>query len=97
LSESFCRIADFDFPFTLQGSVQNGLLLRADIHNLFDLGLMKIEPDTLLIHLVGELKTTAYAKLDGKKIRVPKKAHERPSPLALAKKKEMLFSGAMLF
>lgn len=47
----------------------NGLLLRADIHLLFDDGLMKINPDTLLVEISSSLKDTEYWKLNGVKLR----------------------------
>jgi hypothetical protein len=47
----------------------NGLLLRADIHLLFDDGLLKINPDTLLIELSNTLKGTQYWDLNGVKLR----------------------------
>ncbi len=36
-------------------AVGNGILLRADIHNLFDMGLIQIEPTTYKIRLSEEL------------------------------------------
>ncbi|MEO2018753.1 MAG: HNH endonuclease signature motif containing protein [Fuerstiella sp.] len=36
--------------------VQNGLLLRADIHTLFDLNLLGIEPGTWQIHIHPRIK-----------------------------------------
>jgi hypothetical protein len=48
---------------------ENGLLLRADIHLLFDDGLLRINPDTLLIELSDTLKGTLYWELNGIKLR----------------------------
>ena len=45
----------------------NGLLLRADIHTLFDLNLLGIEPGTLQIELHTQIATD-YASLAGKHI-----------------------------
>jgi predicted restriction endonuclease len=59
-------------------SVQNGVLLRADIHNLFDLGLIQINPSTLRISLSEELKSTSYGKLDGRKLKAPLQVSKRP-------------------
>ena len=67
-------------------SVQNGVLLRADIHNLFDLGLMQIDPSTLRISLSEELKSTSYGKLDGRKLRAPLQVSKRPSQAALSER-----------
>jgi predicted restriction endonuclease len=39
----------------------NGLLLRTDIHNLFDDGLIKIDPDNLQVKVDRRLNGTEYA------------------------------------
>lgn len=47
----------------------NGLLLRADIHTLFDLDLIGIEPETLRVEVVPAVaKDKNYGSLDGKKL-----------------------------
>ncbi|NVJ22130.1 HNH endonuclease [Myxococcus sp. AM011] len=45
--------------------VMNGLLLRADVHTLFDLDLLGIEPETLKIHLHDKVKGKGYDTWDG--------------------------------
>jgi hypothetical protein len=50
--------------------VQNGLLLRADIHTLFDLGLIGIDPVTLRIKIDDSLAASEYAQLDGSALRI---------------------------
>ncbi len=63
--------------------VQNGLLLRADIHTLFDLGLMAVGADARL--LVSEkLAATEYAAFKGARLRVPFQVSQAPSDKALA-------------
>ncbi|CAM3843427.1 HNH endonuclease [Rahnella victoriana] len=47
----------------------NGLLLRADIHILFDKRLLKIDPTTFKVVLNESLKGTGYWTLNGKKLR----------------------------
>lgn len=47
----------------------NGLLLRADIHYLFDAGLLAIKPDTLEIQLCESLLDTPYERFNGEKLR----------------------------
>jgi predicted RNA-binding protein with PUA-like domain len=47
----------------------NGLLLRADLHELFDAGLLRIHPDTLRVSLSPTLKGTPYWSLSGKTLR----------------------------
>lgn len=51
--------------------VENGLLLRADIHTLFDLNLLAISPDDLLIRTHLRLKGTEYEALDKKPLWLP--------------------------
>jgi hypothetical protein len=43
----------------------NGLLLRADLHTLFDLNLIGIEPVTLTVHVHEEAKLAGYGEYDG--------------------------------
>jgi len=50
--------------------VSNGLLLRADIHNLFDLGLIAIDQN-LVIHVSKQVSEPAYRAFDMKKVHVP--------------------------
>ena len=68
--------------------VTNGLLLRSDIHTLFDLGLIGIDPRSLKVVLASELKKTRYKELDGKKVKIPGKRAMRLSTRALQKKWE---------
>lgn len=49
----------------------NGLLLRADIHTLFDLNLIAIHPETLKVYLEPSLLNTDYKELDGKSLQLP--------------------------
>ncbi|QJU60432.1 hypothetical protein HL653_03635 [Sphingomonas sp. AP4-R1] len=63
--------------------VCNGLLLRADLHTLFDLGLITIDGSLRVVvdlRLVG----STYGKLAGKKLRLPHGKADRPSVQALA-------------
>lgn len=61
----------------------NGLLLRADIHTLYDLGLLAIDTDTMTVLIAASLANTAYAKLAGAKLRIPEDELYRPSLDAL--------------
>ncbi|QXE23458.1 hypothetical protein B6N60_02148 [Richelia sinica FACHB-800] len=49
----------------------NGLLLRADIHTLFDLYLITINPDKMTVEISPNLKNTPYSDLVGKPILLP--------------------------
>ncbi|RYG89605.1 MAG: HNH endonuclease [Alphaproteobacteria bacterium] len=62
--------------------VQNGLLLRADIHTLFDLGLIAIRDDGLVV-VSAKLVGTEYQCLGTKTLRPPADASDRPSSKAL--------------
>lgn len=48
---------------------ENGLLLRTDLHALYDLGLLGIEPVTLKIRLHPSLRKSEYGELHGRKLR----------------------------
>ena len=65
--------------------VTNGLLLRADIHTLFDLQLIAIDEDTNDILIAECLKKTTYEYLTTKSIRMPTKKLDWPDKGALRK------------
>lgn len=48
--------------------ITNGLLLRADIHTLFDLGLLAIHPETLIVNLSFKINDPEYTKYHGQRI-----------------------------
>jgi predicted restriction endonuclease len=50
----------------------NGFLLRADIHTLFDLNLIAINPETMQVNLAPSLHHTSYREIDGMSLRSPK-------------------------
>jgi hypothetical protein len=58
----------------------NGLLLRSDLHALFDSGLLAVEPETLKVHISDSLMATEYAKFNGAILRCVK---GKPSDRAL--------------
>lgn len=64
--------------------ISNGLLLRADLHTLFDLNLVKIDPDSMRVKISPSLEATPYWNYNRRKILLPDKATDRPSTLALA-------------
>jgi putative restriction endonuclease len=63
----------------------NGILLRSDLHKLFDLGLLTVEATSMTVKLASSLKATTYAVLDGKPIQLPHDNRLCPSRDALAK------------
>ena len=62
----------------------NGLLLRADIHTLFDLDLIGINPKTLEVELAEVLKNSVYSELAGRKLSDPLRPSDAPNRDALA-------------
>jgi len=86
-----CAITGFDFEHALEAAhihpykgddtnnVWNGLLLRGDIHTLFDLYLITVHPKTKEVRIAPELKNTKYKELDGKKLNLPKDTGLHPS------------------
>lgn len=72
-------------PYSTDGGsheVSNGLLLRADIHRLFDRGYVTVTPDLRFVvspRLAQEFENgKAYYKRDGNQLTLPKKAIDRP-------------------
>jgi hypothetical protein len=61
----------------------NGLLLRADLHTLFDLGLMAIDTKTMSVLISPELESSEYALLAGRPLGLPLNVVFRPSIAAL--------------
>ncbi len=76
-----CHIVPHSGPSSHR--VVNGLLLRADLHTLFDRGWIGVDPDTSLIIVHPELVGTAYGELAGRPLRLPAKESLRPSRDAL--------------
>jgi hypothetical protein len=91
-----CAVTGCDIRDTLQAAhitpvrrgghhaVTNGLLLRADIHNLFDRGLLAIT-GTYKVELHPSIRRSPiYGPLHGKRLNiVPVRASDRPSPTKL--------------
>jgi putative restriction endonuclease len=63
--------------------VSNGLLLRADVHTLFDLGLWWINPTNLRGEISEVLRETEYVSIEGPSLYLPEIESERPSRPAL--------------
>jgi CheY-like chemotaxis protein len=64
-------------------AVSNGLLLRADIHTLFDLALISIEPARMKIRVSSLLSKSQYAGFDGRVPALPRTLSIQPSMAAL--------------
>ena len=63
--------------------VTNGLLLRADIHTLFDRHLISIDPATRKVKISTLLRKTEYGSLHDTKVRPPKNRKNKPTREAL--------------
>lgn len=79
--ESTCAITGTSVPQVLQAAhinpyrgkrsqvVNNGLLLRADLHLLFDAHLISVEPDSLVLRLSERLADTDYLRYNHRRVR----------------------------
>lgn len=93
--EGRCAISGCDAPEALEAAhiypyrgnytnhVTNGLLLRADLHSLFDLGLLTIDSTTMTAQFKGSLRKSHYLPLCGVKLHLPKSEDHHPSAEAL--------------
>jgi hypothetical protein len=61
----------------------NALLLRADIHTLFDLGKIAVDTRTMTVIVHDELQETSYRLLADRPLHYPKDETQRPSTEAL--------------
>ena len=68
--------------------VQNGLLLRSDLHTLFDLGLLVITSEALIVLVAPSLMKTDYSEFSGRSLRTPKDRHLHPNLEALRRRRE---------
>lgn len=92
--ECTCAVTGTPFPPVLEAAhivpymgektnhVTNGILLRADIHTLFDLGLLGINQSYEVI-VSSSMNGTEYEAYNGRKITLPKNKAEWPSLAAL--------------
>jgi putative restriction endonuclease len=62
--------------------ITNGILIRSDIHTLFDLGLLGISSE-YIINIDSKLKNTEYDSYQGSTIMLPATKKQRPSKKAL--------------
>ncbi|TFZ44743.1 HNH endonuclease [Stenotrophomonas maltophilia] len=63
--------------------LDNGLLLRADLHTLFDCGLLWVSPENT-VAVAPSLLATDYAAFQRKHLDLPASAPHRPNPAHLA-------------
>lgn len=93
--ERKCAITSFDAPDALDAAYiipfrgkythhpSNGLLLRADIHTIFDLGKIAVDTRNMTVVVSDELRNTTYRLLAGRPLRFPMQPAYRPSTEAL--------------
>jgi hypothetical protein len=89
-----CQISGCQFPGLVEAahilaysasednSVGNGVLLRSDLHTLFDLGFLGIDPASLRVALHPALQSAGYAEFEGRVLFV--NSSDGPSRKALA-------------
>ena len=66
--------------------VTNALLLRLDLHSLFDAGLLGVHPESLVIELGENLRGGYYSIIEGHSLRLPRDSAHRPNRDALAER-----------
>ena len=67
---------------------QNGLLLRTDLHTLFDLGLLAVDTKTMTIVTSAALDSSVYADFQGSSVNLPTNRAGEPSVAALDQHRE---------
>jgi hypothetical protein len=67
--------------------VQNGILLRADLHRLFDRNLIGIDPTKCIVVLAPAIRRNSeYQHLHGRKLRLPSRKADRPNKAVLVER-----------
>jgi putative restriction endonuclease len=94
--KSVCAVTGYDAVPSLEAAhilgysgvrsqaIQNGILLRADLHLLFDKYLMSVDPKEKRIRLASALLSTKYSDLDGVELQLPAQSCDRPDERRLA-------------
>lgn len=85
-----CAMSDANVPEGLQAahiepyrgvcsqSTSNGLLLRADIHLLYDAHLLSVMPESHIVRISERLVGSPYARYNGRRIHVPRNDADKP-------------------
>jgi hypothetical protein len=93
--ERRCAVSGLQVPEVLEAAhivpyrgistnhVQNGLLLRADLHTLFDVGLVSINSANMSVLISPSLRGSEYEAIEGCKIYLPQAKSDQPSIEAL--------------
>ncbi len=97
---SKCAITGFDAVETLEAAhvypymgpatnqVTNGLLLRSDVHRLYDRGAISVHETNFDVLVKPHLLVTEYAFLAKRRLRLPLRKDQRPSTAALRSHRE---------
>ena len=97
-----CAVTGYDLEFALEAChifpyqgpdtnhVTNGLLLRSDIHTLFDLGMMAVDTSDMTLILADGLLRSSYAELSKRPIALPQDPSKRPSAAALDQHRQLV-------
>lgn len=72
--------------------IQNGILLRSDIHLLFDLGLITINAEDYIIKVHSSLNNSPYFIYNNIKANIPNISHQRPNKEVLNIHNKKIFS-----
>ncbi len=64
--------------------LSNGLLLRADIHTLFDMYYLTVDASTVKVRLTNEWQRSQYGSFHGRMLRPPSSPDAFPDRTALA-------------
>jgi putative restriction endonuclease len=93
--EGRCALTDCDVEEVLEAAhitrylgeesnhVRNGLLLRGDIHTLYDRAMIAIDPETYEVRIARDLAFSEYAALEGRRLRMPKNVASKPFEAAI--------------
>lgn len=76
------------YAYKKMDKVNNGLLLRTDIHRLFDHGLIGVNENSMEAILSPKLIGSEYEEYEGIKLSLPTRARLHPSSALLAKHRE---------
>ncbi|MBX3489666.1 MAG: HNH endonuclease [Parvibaculum sp.] len=86
-----CAITNCDVKTALEAShigkyfgprsdrIYNGVLLRVDLHRLFDAHLISIDPDSWKVRISPAISHSTYAKWEGHPFRVPERDDQKPN------------------
>lgn len=95
-----CAITACDVPEVLEAAhirpykgpktniVPNGILLRADLHRLWDTGRLAVHEASYEVLLDSDMIGSDYSLLAGEPIRVPAKSSQHPSAVALQQQRQ---------